>query len=152
MKTLFRTHKYVLMALGIGGCAVIISCAQNPTTGAHTGKVEINIASIVLHPGTDLKPDDVAAMDKILAQHRKDIYRIATIQGGKVAEKGTLPNSRMTEAFRAEVADAKAKGTTNMAHQVFCNPCATHFIPGVTRDDDAKKLIAELTPILSKYK
>jgi hypothetical protein len=152
MKTLFRTHKYVLMALGIVGSAVIISCAQNQTAGAHTGKVKINIASIVLDPGTDLRPDDVVAMDKILGEHRKDIYKIATIENGRVAKKGTLPDFRMTGAFRAEVADAEVKGTSHRSHQVFCEPCATHFVPGVKRDDDAKKLIAELTPILAKYK
>jgi hypothetical protein len=151
MKTLFRTHKYVLMALGVVGSAVIISCAQNQTTGAHTGKVKINIASIVLDPGTNLRPDDVVAMDKILGEHRKDIYKIATTENGKVAKKGSLKDERMSSELRAEVADAEAKGTSHRSHQVFCDPCATHFRPGVKRDDDAKKLIAELTPILAKY-
>jgi hypothetical protein len=150
MKTLFRTDKYVLMALGIVGSAVIISCVHNQTGGARTGKVEIKYAAIVLHPGTKLRPDDARAMDEILAKSDKNLYKIATAENGRINRKGTLPDVHMTKEFRAEVADAEIKGTSNRHHQVYCDPCATHFLPS-SKMADQKKLIAELTPILAKY-
>jgi hypothetical protein len=148
MKALFRTNKYIVLVVGIvSGLAVAAYAQHREKTSKGVGKVEIKEEAIVLHPGTELEPADAAAMDSALARHSKKLYKITTVENGKITRKGDLSDGYMTEAFRAEVADAERKGTAHRHHQVYCTPCVEHLVPG----SEETKIIEDLKPILAKY-
>jgi hypothetical protein len=150
MKTLFRTNKYLFVAVGIAACAIVISCAANLKAGSHRGKVEITQDVIVIHRTVQLKPPDEKAMDAVLNKYDKRLYKIDTIENGTIKRtQGNLSEAIMTEAVKAERKQAPV-GLTHKSHQTICvPPCNPQFAPPVLAQK--KKLIEELTPILAKY-
>ncbi len=167
MKTLFRTDKHVLILLGVVGSAVLIAFPQQSAMAGRTGKgkhkpkVEITNETIVMHPAVKLSPADAKAVDDVLQKNSKTLYKIDTVEHGKVTKTaGVLPEASLTAAARADAsATNRAPGGANRTHQVICEaPCKNQQIPPFSTvfkstDTVAKqRLIQELKPILEKYK
>lgn len=150
MKTLFGTNKYVLIALGVMGFVVLIACAQNGMARNHKGKVEITKDVIVLHPAVQLAAADEKAMNDVLKRYNKNLYKIDTVENGKVTKtEGSLKMTSMTAAVKAEGATAPV-GVTHKSHQTICPaPCNEQRVPNLA--NQKQKLIQELQPILAKY-
>jgi hypothetical protein len=165
MKTLFRTDKHVLILLGIVGSAVLVAFPQQSAMAAHKGKtkkkIEITKDTIVIHPAVKLSAADAKAMDDILKKHSKTLYKVDTIQSGKVTQtQGVLGEGNMTAAAKAEAPMENQPGRSNRSHQVVCpGACNPQQVPPppfstVFKATDAvakQKLIQELKPVLEKY-
>jgi hypothetical protein len=159
MKTLFRTHKYVLM--GLLGLAVMFVFGQEPAVAARKAKskkkVEITNDTIVIHPTVKLSPADEKAMDDILKKNSKTLYRIDTVENGKVTTNGSLNGSSLTAAVKAEMPTEGKGGKSHKTAQVICPaPCHTdqHPFSTIFKATDSvarQRLIQELKPILQKY-
>jgi len=142
MKTLLGTHRYWLLIVGILGCGLIISFAQQPTKA---GKVEISADSIVIHATVNLTKSDEQELNKRLAKFDKSLYKLDKLDNGQVKTQGNL---KVTTVLEQEMANAKANHASG-----FC----VNFSPGsaayvaVTRQLEAKRLLEEVKPILQKY-
>jgi hypothetical protein len=159
MKTLFTTHKYLVA--GVVGLAVIVGFGQEPAMAARKAKskkkVEITNDTIVIHPAVKMSPADAKAMDAVLQKNSKTLYKVDTVENGKVSTQGSLKDANLTAAAKAE-APKEARGGSNKSHQVICPatcnpqqvaPFATVFKP--TGLEARRNLIGELKPILEKY-
>ena len=163
MKTLFRTDKHILIFLGIVGSAVLVAFPQQSAMAAQKGKskkkVEITKDTIVIHPGVKLSAADSKAMDDVLKKHSKTLYKVDTVQNGKVTQtQGVLSDAALTAAAKAEAPKATQPGKANRTHQVICPaPCHQENIPPfstVFKSTDSaarQNLIQELKPVLEKY-
>ena len=149
MKTLLGTQKRLLVVLGILGCGLLISLASEPKRGSGSGKVEILKGKIILHPTVKLSPKDKTALDTLLSKFKKNLYKIETLEKGKVATtRGTLSDAWISESLKAEVANAKAQGWDYDTDQfVPSNPDAVAAMSA-----EAKELFEKVEPILKKYK
>lgn len=161
MKTLFRTHKYVLV--GVVGFAVLFAFGQEPAVAARRAKskkknVEITSDTIVIHPTVKMSPADAKAMDDILKKNSKTLYKVDTLQNGQVTQtRGSLSDASLTAAAKAEAPKPKV-GKSNKTHQVICPaPCHQQQVPPfstVFKPVDAaarQRLIQDLKPVLEKY-
>lgn len=103
MKTLLRKHKYLLLVLGVVGCAIIISCQTS-----RAAKVEFGPQNVVMHPGVKLTPEDEIAMNKVLKRYDKRLYRFETLENGQV--KKAWGTASVEGPVKVELATAKAGG------------------------------------------
>jgi len=149
MKTLLGTHKHLLIILGVLGCGLIISHAEEPTPTGTTGKVKIYADGIVIHPGTKLSPNDEQALADALRNFNKSLYKIQTLENGQVKKSdGNLSDEKISNALKSEMADARAKRLSGLE---------VTFIPGLvaTKHEaatgESKQLIEKIKPILQKY-
>jgi len=145
------------MVMGIILAIAVVAYAEQQKKG--TGKVQITDTSIVIHPSIKLSEADAKKMDAILAKHRKDLYKIDTVQNGKLVKtQGELKDAKMGEALKAEVAAAESKsgqmalaGGKSVSHvRVFCPfpPCGYVM---ARRATEGKQLVEELKSVLQKY-
>ena len=144
MKPLLGKHKYSLI-VGILGCGLIISYAQQQKPTGKTGKVEITADSIVIHSPVKLSEKDEQKLAQALATSDKSLYKLQTFENGRVKTEGNL---KINTVLEQEMANAKANHASG-----FC----VNFIPGspayvaVTRQLEAKRLHEKIKPILEKY-
>jgi len=156
MKTLIRTNKYILLVLGLIACAVIISCALNPTADARTGKVDISDDVIVLHAAVQLSAADERAMTAVLKKYSKSLYRIDRVEkGAETKTLGTLEMGKLTAAAKAAVTSEGQNGWIHYCGQLTCpKPCNENTPPikvNTATQAEKEKLIAHIKPILEKY-
>lgn len=150
MKTPIGTHKYLVLVLGVLGCGLVISNAQQPTpTGTAAGKVKIYSDGIVIHPGVKLSPNDEQSLADALKKFDKSLYKIQTLENGQVKKsEGTLSDEKISKALKSEMADARAKRLSGFE---------VEFVPGwvATKNEaataESKELIEKIKPILQKY-
>ncbi len=147
--------------LSLNDQGVVLKHRHRTGKGKHKPKVEITNETIVMHPAVKLSPADAKAVDDVLQKNSKTLYKIDTVEHGKVTKTaGVLPEASLTAAARADAsATNRAPGGANRTHQVICEaPCKNQQIPPFSTvfkstDTVAKqRLIQELKPILEKYK
>lgn len=164
MKTLFRRDKHGLMLLGIMGSAILMAfplqSAMAARKGKSGGKVEIKNDVILMHPAVKLSAADEKAMNDILEKHSKALYKIDTLENGKVTRtNGSLADASITATLKAEIAAAEGKkhgGNIRTAQVVCPAPCNQTQVPPIlifksTSPAARQKLIQELKPVLQKY-
>jgi hypothetical protein len=162
MKTLFGRDKYVVICSGIVGFVLVFAFGQQSALAARKAKskrkVEIRHDMIVMHPTVKLSPADEKAMDDVLKKHAKQLYKIDTVENGKVTTNGSLKETTLTAAVKAEAPTQARGGKSHRTAQVICPaPCNQQNIPPFstifksTSLAERQKLIQELKPILEKY-
>lgn len=147
MKTLLRTNKYIVAMLGIVGCVVILSCAQHQQGSGSAGKVVITKTGIIIHPTIKLSAMDEQAMNNVLKKYKKSLYRIETLNKGKMVR--TEGKANIVAALKPEIARAQSQGADDETGNSVCpaSPgCGTNQF---TSKD--LKLIEDLKAILQKY-
>lgn len=88
-----------------------------------SGKVEIKNDFIVVHPGTKLSKADVQALNKVLKQYDKSLYKIKIYKNGKVTRTvGTLNDMYIDQRAVADLAQATTSGQSERAIQVIAPP------------------------------
>jgi len=156
MKTLPGTHKYLLLILGVLGYSLVISYAQQPTPTQPTptpteGKVTIYPDGIIIHPGVKLSPSDEQALTEALSKFDKALYKIQTLENGKVNEsksQGTLSDEKISSALKSEMADARAKHLNGLEVTFIPTFVATKHEAATA---ESKELIEKIKPILQNY-
>jgi hypothetical protein len=111
MKTHRSTVKWMLVAVAIGAMIGWIAYAQE--------KPRLEKSGIVL-PGAAISKDDQKAMNKILKQYDKSLYRIDTYEKGQLKKtRGTLSDVVIGQKLTSEVAEnAKKNGFTQYAIRI----------------------------------
>jgi hypothetical protein len=148
MKTSLKIRKYLLTALGIGGCAIIVSCITN--SGRPKGKVEITANGILIHPTIHLSAADQKNLDDTLKNFGKSLYKIVTLKKGRVTQvRGRLADAKIDATLKSEVAEAQKAGADDHTEQF------VHVSGVAVRrevNDEANELIKRIQPILEKYR
>ena len=106
---------------------------------ATPGKVEINSDNVVIHPGVKLSKPDATALDAVLAQYDKSLYKVEVYNKGKTSStSGTLLDMCVEQRAVAELKQAKAAGQSERAIQLIApgsavnpNTAAGSPTPGV---------------------
>jgi hypothetical protein len=106
----------------------------------------------VLMPVTELSPADAKALDEILKNYDKSLYKIVTFENGVKktgSENGTLEDKYICE--KAAIVDAarlsKASGVAIQVAGLGCNPACSKA--NIVENND--KLVAEVESLLEKY-
>jgi len=86
---------------------------------ATPGKVEINPDNIVIHPGVKLSKPDATALNNVLQQYDKALYKIEVYNNGKTSStSGSLLDMCVDQRTVAELKQAKAAGQSERAIQM----------------------------------
>lgn len=149
MKTQSAVNKHVV-AVGLVIGIAMVACAQQRKMGEGGGKVEIKQGGIVIHPTVKLSDADAKAMDNVLAKYDAALYKIETVEDGKVTKtQGKLEDAVITQAAKAEVAMPQP-GMSHKRVQVTCPlPCKDIQRPPTLAARE--ELLKGLEPILSRY-
>ena len=133
-------------------------CERNNATGSDTsavtpalGGVTITKDLFIIHPGTKLREPDEQALYDVLKKYDKKLYRIEKIEHGKVTK--SIGEFRIDGKVQSELASVGATGCTDS--DSICAMSATYDSRSeeltFTEMENAKKLLAEIHPILEKY-
>jgi hypothetical protein len=120
MKNLPRTIGYILPVIALVAGIVVFSCADNiHSTGARS-KVTIQESGILIRPGTQLSEGDQKAMNDILKNYDKSLYKIQTYENGQLKRtQGKLSNMYIDKATASEAAKAMTeKGSSQYVIQI----------------------------------
>lgn len=86
---------------------------------ATPGKVEINADNIVIHPGVKLSKPDATALNNVLQQYDKALYKIEVYNKGKTSStSGSLLDMCVDQRTVAELKQAKEAGQSERAIQM----------------------------------
>lgn len=174
-----RATLFLLLVAALVGAfwfSAQVSATEKKTTVA-SSNIVIDKTGIVL-PGTTLSKADQDAMNKILNQYDKTLYRIDTYENGKRTKtQGKLTDVVTDKRLASEMAAAvKREGFTQYAVQIRAgsgtnpastspvpgattNPTGTSPVPGATTNPTSSNsskpktndLVERLRPILKKY-
>jgi|ERR1700736_732415 hypothetical protein len=165
MKTLLGTGKYLLLVSILWAFALIVSYAQKQASAEKAGRVELVSPSahlaaggadaypyIKIHPAVKLSPEDEKELTEKLAKFDTSLYRVVALSAGKVDEKRSIGNLKLSKGMETEMADAQAKGLSIFGPEFI--PNGMQAAPAAAfrgRSDEIKNLMDAITPILSKY-
>ncbi|PZR76483.1 MAG: hypothetical protein DLM73_02450 [Chthoniobacterales bacterium] len=174
-----RAILFLLLVAALGGAFWFSAqvSAKEKTPAVASANVVINKTGIVI-PGTTLSKADQDAMNKILNQYDKTLYRIDTYENGKRKKtQGTLTDVVTDKRLASEMATTvKKEGFTQYAVQIrpgvatnptgtspvpgaSTNPTGTSPVPGATTNPTSSNsskpktndLVERLKPIFKKY-
>src|SRR4029077_19958563 len=96
----------VVLAVSIALVVVASTMAQKRAAG-----VAIHETFVGIHPGTKISSDDQKALDAVLKNFDKSLYKIRTYDRGKLVKtQGSLEDARIPEKLVAEVRKASQEG------------------------------------------
>ncbi len=168
--TVMKKHPiWVCAALGVGIALIVVACTITPK---HGPGVSIHETYVEIYPGTQISSDDQKALDAILKNFNKSLYKIRTYDRGKLVKtQGSLADARIDQTLIAAVSEASQKGVSHWTLQ-FGNPppikigvpnqthSAVHPrgsptlpspVPSTNEYRDSERLVSHVTPILQKY-
>jgi len=108
----------VLVILASFTCLTATGLAAEEKSG-QAGKTEIKDDFIVVHPGTKLSKADAMALNDVLKQYDKSLYKIKIYKNGKVTKTmGTLNDMYIDQKTVADFNEAKKAGQSERAIQL----------------------------------
>lgn len=144
----------VIIALGIVACTI---------TQKHGPGVYIHETYIEIYPGTKISSADQKALDAVLKNFNKSLYKIRAYDHGRLVKtQGSLEDVRIDQTLVADAVKASKKGYSYLVDQIGF-PNRTHAAPWVRGSPpptpgpsekvyrDSEQLIRRVTPILQKY-
>jgi len=155
----------VCAALALSVALIIVACTITPT---HGPGVSIHETYVEIYPGTKISSKDQNALDAVLKQFNKSLYRIGTYDQGKLVKtRGSLEDTLIPQRLVAEVTKASQKGVSDLALEIgrVCaivytskNPVPVSppppppMVPPSQQElRDSVRLVNKLRPILLKY-
>jgi hypothetical protein len=138
----------VIIALIVGACAI---------TQKHGPGVSIHETFVEIYPGTKISSADQKALDAVLKQFSKSLYKIRTYDGGKLVKtQGSLEEARIDQTLVADAINASQKGVSVSTLQVCAQwkqqgPPFSPISGSPTEIEVSKRLVSRVTPILQKY-
>jgi hypothetical protein len=132
-------------------------CERNNATGSHTsavtpalGGVTITKDLFIIHPGTRLRETDEQALYDVLKKYDKKLYRIEKTEHGKVTK--SIGEFRINSRLQSELASVGVTVCTDSTDMcdVGSYDSASEELT-FTEIEHAKKLLAEIHPVLEKY-
>src|SRR3954452_21286599 len=110
MKTLVRISSIGIVLLALASIPVL---AQK-----EKGTVSVQKNAIIIRPGTTLSPSDEKALNDILKNYDKALYKIRTYKKGKVVKtQGELKDVFIDSKVMSDLAKAKDEGVSDKTIQ-----------------------------------
>jgi hypothetical protein len=153
-----------IIALIVGACTI---------TRKHAPGVSIHKTSVEVYPGTKISADDQKALDAVLKNFNKSLYKIGTYDRGRLVKtQGSLADVRINQTLLAEISTASEEGVSYFASQfgdynyddvahAYVHPqqVPTPFPSGWTKLPpppttelrNSERLVSRVAPILQKY-
>lgn len=144
------------VVLGVIIALIVVACA---ITQKHGPGVSIHETFVEIYPGTKISSADQKALDAVLKQFSKSLYKIRTYDRGKLVKtQGSLEEARINQTLVADAIIASQKGVSVSTLQISRyaqwkqqSPMSP-IIPGSpTELEVSKRLVSRVTPILQKY-
>jgi hypothetical protein len=135
-------------------------CHRNNATGSDTsavtpalGGVTITEDLFIIHPGTKLRETDEQALYDVLKKYDKKLYRIEKIEHGKVTKsigEFRIDGKVQSELARVGATDCNVSTDSNDMCDIGSWDRKSEELT-FTEIENAKKLLAEIHPVLEKY-
>ena len=132
-------------------------CDRNNATASNTsavtpalGGVTITKDLFIIHPGTKLRENDEQALYDVLKKYDKKLYRIEKTEHGKVTK--SIGEFRINGKLLSELASVGVTvcaDSTDMCDVGSYDSASEELT--FTETEHAKKLLAEIHPVLDKY-
>lgn len=140
----------VIIALVVVGC--VITQEHGPGVSIHETYVEI-------YPGTKISSADQKALDAVLKQFSKSLYKIRTYDRGKLVKtQGSLEEAQIDQTLVADAINASQKGVSVSTLQLgrfalwkMQIPTPAPIPGSQTELEVSRRLVRRVTPILQKY-
>ena len=152
-----KTHPIsVCLVLAASISLIVVACT---ITQKHGPGVSIHETSVQIYPGTKISADDQKALDAVLKQFSKSLYKIRTYDRGKLVKtQGSLEDTRIDQTLVADAIIASQKGVSVSTLQI-CrfaqwrqqSPSPSPVSGSPTELEVCKRLVSRVTPILQKY-
>jgi hypothetical protein len=152
-----KTHPIsVCLVLAASISLIVVACT---ITQKHGPGVSIHETSVQIYPGTKISADDQKALDAVLKQFSKSLYKIRTYDRGKLVKtQGSLEDTRIDQTLVADAIIASQKGVSVSTLQI-CrfaqwkqqSPTPSPVSGSPTELEVCKRLVSRVTPILQKY-
>jgi hypothetical protein len=158
------------LVLAVSIALIVVACT---ITQKHAPGVSIHKTSVEVYPGTKISSDDQKALDAVLKNFNKSLYKIRVYDHGKLVKtRGSLADARIDQTLLAEVSKASPEGVPEFALQfgyynydnvtkAYVHPqgVPTPFPSGWTKLPppptaellDSERLVSRVAPILRKY-
>ena len=135
-------------------------CERNNATGSATSAVTPALGSVtiakdlfIINPGTKLRETDEQALYDVLKKYDKKLYRIEKREHGKVTK--SIGEFRINSKVQSELASVGATICTDSTDSIDMCDVGSYDSQSeeltFTEMENAKKLLAEIHPILEKY-
>ena len=132
-------------------------CGGNDATGSDTsavsparGGVTITKDLFVIYPGTKLRETDEQALYDVLTKYDKRLYRIEKREPGKETKSiGEFRIDRKVQSELVSVGATDCTDSTDLCDVGYYDSRSEELT--FTEMENAKKLLAEIHPILEKY-
>jgi hypothetical protein len=96
-----------------------LTCFVATGFGQSAAKVEIKADYIVVHPGAKISTPDAKALDDVLKQYDKSLYKVDIYKSGQTTSMlGNLRDMCVDQRAVAELMQAKAQGQSDRAIQL----------------------------------
>jgi len=138
----------VIIALIVGACAI---------TQKHGPGVSIHETFVEIYPGTQISSADQKALDAVLKQFSKSLYKIRTYDRGKLVKtQGSLEDALIDQTLVADANIASQKGVSVSTLRIgrfaqWREQSPTPLSGSATELEISKRLVSRVTPILQKY-
>ena len=135
---------------------VVVACA---ITQKHGPGVSIHETYVEIYPGTTISSGDQKALDAVLKQFSKSLYKIRTYDRGKLVKtQGSLEEAQIARTLVADAIIASQKGVSVSTLQI-CrfaqwrqqSPMSPIGPRSSTEREVSERLVSRVTPILQKY-
>ena len=142
------------VVLGVIIALVVVACA---ITQKHGPGVSIHETFVEIYPGTKISSADQKALDAVLKQFSKSLYKIRTYDRGKLVKtQGSLEEARIDQTLVADASIASQKGVSVSTLQIsrfaqWRQQSPTPVSGSSTELEVSKRLVSRVTPILQKY-
>ena len=153
----YRVPTYVVLGLIIA--LIVVACAITQKYGPG---VAIHETLVEIYPGTKISSADQKALDAVLKQFSKSLYKIRTYDRGKLVKtQGSLEETQIDQKLVADAISASQNGVSVSTLQI-CRYAQWKMqtpmypmsptVPGSPTDREvSKRLVSRVTPILQKY-
>jgi hypothetical protein len=144
------------VVLGVIIALVVVACA---ITQKHGPGVSIHETYVEIYPGTKISSADQKALDAVLKNFNKSLYKITTYDRGKLVKtQGSLEDARIDQTLVADAINASQKGVSVSTLQIAHGPApwkeqspSPESVSDRTKLELFKRLVNRVTPILQKY-
>jgi hypothetical protein len=115
--TVVKKHRVpTYVVLGVIIALIVVACAITPKLGPG---VSIQEPFVEIYPGTNISSADQKALDAVLKQFSKSLYKIRTYDRGKLVKtKGSLEDAHIDQRLLAEVNRVSVTGFTDLTLQI----------------------------------
>lgn len=153
--TVLKKHPVpTYVVLGVIIALIVVACA---ITQKHGPGVSIHETFVEIYPGTQISSADQKALDAVLKQFSKSLYKIRTYDRGKLVKtQGSLEDALIDQTLVADANIASQKGVSVSTLRIgrfaqWREQSPTPLSGSATELEISKRLVSRVTPILQKY-